>query len=421
MSSTKTAAIIVAAGTGTRSRSAVPKQYAPLGGRAVLAYSYAALRHHPAIDRIVVVIGAGQEAALMAALGEGVECVTGGATRRLSVLAGLEALARPRVPASGATLSHDAGAAGTDDGALRDEPDMADGIDHVLIHDAARPFLRAAVIDALIAALATRDGAVPALPLADTLARDTALSGTLLGGTVSRDGLHRIQTPQAFRFSVVMAAHRGWRGDEPTDDAQMVRAAGGAVALVPGDPMLEKITHPADFAAADARLEATLRTRMATGFDVHRLEVGEELWLGGVLIPHDKGLSGHSDADVALHAITDALLGTIAAGDIGTHFPPSDPQWRGADSAQFLQHAASLITDHGGIIDFIDLTLICEEPKIGPHRTAMRDRIAALLHLKPGQVSIKATTTERLGFTGRGEGIAAQAAATVRVPEDQIR
>ena len=385
MSSNKTAAIIVAAGTGARSGSAVPKQYAPLGGRAVLAHSYEALRRHPAIDRVVVVIGAGQEAALKDAIGD-VEHVTGGATRRRSVLAGLEAL-------------------GGD-------------VEHVLIHDAARPFLSAAVIDSLLSALDTRDGAVPALPLADTLARDTALSGTLLGGTVSRDGLHRIQTPQAFRYPVVLAAHRSWRGDEPTDDAQMVRAAGGAVALVPGDPMLEKITHPADFAAADARLEATLRTRMATGFDVHRLEVGEELWLGGVLIPHDKGLSGHSDADVALHAITDALLGTIAAGDIGTHFPPSDPQWRGADSAQFLQHAASLITDRGGIIDFIDLTLICEEPKVGPHRVAMRDRIADLLRLKPGQVSIKATTTERLGFTGRGEGIAAQAAATVRVPEE---
>ncbi|WP_277970819.1 bifunctional 2-C-methyl-D-erythritol 4-phosphate cytidylyltransferase/2-C-methyl-D-erythritol 2,4-cyclodiphosphate synthase [Sphingomonas echinoides] len=386
MSSTTTAAIIVAAGTGARSGSAVPKQYAPLGGRAILAHSYEALQRHPAIGRIVVVIGAGQEAALQAAVGD-VTAVIGGATRRLSVLAGLEAL--------------------------------GGAVDRVLIHDAARPFLSATVIDALLAALDTRDGAVPALPVADTLARDTALSGTLLGGTVARDGLHRIQTPQAFRFPAILAAHRGWRGDEPTDDAQMVRAAGGAVALVPGDPMLEKITHPADFAAAEARLEATLRTRMATGFDVHRLEVGEELWLGGVLIPHDKGLSGHSDADVALHAITDALLGTIAAGDIGTHFPPSDPQWRGADSAQFLQHAASLITGRGGIIDFIDLTLICEEPKVGPHRAAMRDRIAELLRLKPGQVSIKATTTERLGFTGRGEGIAAQAAATVRVPEDQ--
>lgn len=376
----KTAAIIVAAGTGTRSGSAVPKQYALLGGKAVLAHSFAALRAHPEIDRVVVVIGAGQETALREALGD-VDYAIGGATRRMSVLAGLEAL---------------------------DE-----GFDRVLIHDAARPFLSAAVIERLIAALDDHNGAVPALPVADTLARGDAA----LGETVSRDGLYRVQTPQAFRYEVALQAHRNWTGEEPTDDAQMIRAAGGTVALVEGDPMLEKITHPADFAAAEARLAATMRVRTATGFDVHRLEEGEELWLGGVLIPHDKGLSGHSDADVALHAITDALLGTIAAGDIGTHFPPSDPQWRGADSAQFLQHAASLITARGGIIDFIDLTLICEAPKIGPHRSAMRDRIAAVLQLDADQVSIKATTTERLGFTGRGEGIAAQAAATVRVPE----
>lgn len=383
MTSTKTAAIIVAAGTGVRSGSTVPKQYARLGGKAVLAHSYAALRNHSAIDRVIVVIGPDQEAALYEAIGEA-EHVTGGATRRMSVLAGLEAL--------------------TDDAPAR-----------VLIHDAARPFLGAAVIDRLIAALDTHNGAVPALPVADTLARGESE----LGETVARDALHRIQTPQAFHFATALAAHRGWTGDEPTDDAQMVRAAGGRVALVEGDPMLEKITHPADFAAAEARLATTMRSRTATGFDVHRLEAGEELWLGGVLIPHDKGLSGHSDADVALHAITDALLGTIAAGDIGTHFPPSDPQWRGADSAQFLQHAASLIAASGGIIDFIDLTLICEAPKIGPHRVAMRDRIAELLRLDADQVSIKATTTERLGFTGRGEGIAAQAAATVRVPGER--
>lgn len=180
--------------------------------------------------------------------------------------------------------------------------------------------------------------------------------------------------------------------------------------------MLAKITYPADFAAAEARAATALISRSASGFDVHRLEVGEELWLGGVLIPHDKGLSGHSDADVALHAITDALFGTIAAGDIGTHFPPSDPQWKGADSAQFLEHAASLVRADGGIIDFIDLTLMCESPKIGPHRAAMRARIAALLQLTMRQVSVKATTTERLGFTGRGEGIAAQAMATIRIP-----
>ncbi len=413
MNTPRTAALIVAAGTGVRSGSKIPKQYAPLGGKAVLAHSYAALAAHPAIDRVIVVIGAGQEAALREAVGE-VDYVIGGASRRLSVLAGLEALSQDRRPGGGRGRRVSA-----DDASNAAAPASAGatgGVERVLIHDAARPFLGAAVIDRLLAALDDHDGAVPALPVADTLAK----GDTELGETAPRDSLHRIQTPQAFAFSTALAAHRGWpddgSGGEPTDDAQMVRAAGGRVALVAGDPMLEKITHPADFAAAEERLATTLRTRMATGFDVHRLEVGEELWLGGVKIPHDKGLSGHSDADVALHAITDALLGTIAAGDIGTHFPPSDPQWRGADSAQFLQHAASLITERGGIIDFVDLTLMCEEPKIGPHRAAMRARIADLLQLDADQVSIKATTTEKLGFTGRGEGIAAQAAATVRVP-----
>lgn len=375
-----TAALIVAAGQGVRSGGTVPKQFALLAGKPMIAHSYAALAAHPGIGRIVVAIGAGQEPALLAALGA-VDHVTGGATRRLSVRAGLEALA-------------------------------GDTPERVLIHDAARPFLSATVIDRLIAALDTQDGAVPALPVADTLARGDAT----LGDIVSRDGLQRIQTPQAFRFGAVLAAHRGWLGDEPTDDAQMVRKAGAKVALVAGDTMLEKVTYPADFATAEARHAAGMRVRSATGFDVHRLVAGEELWLGGVLIPHDKGLAGHSDADVALHAITDALLGTIAEGDIGTHFPPSDPQWRGADSARFLEHAASLVAARGGIIDFIDLTLICEAPKVGPHRAAMRDRIAALLRLSSGQISVKATTTERLGFAGRGEGIAAQAIATIRIP-----
>ena len=417
MSTGKTAAIIVAAGTGVRSGSAVPKQYALLGGKPVLAHSFAALSGHPGIDRVIVVIGAGQETALRYAVGE-VEFAIGGATRRISVLAGLEALVsspRHAGPVPGSTVPQDLLPTDTNYGGPRHEARLTEeaGFDRVLIHDAARPFLSEAVIDRLLAALDTHDGAVPALPVADTLARGDAA----LGETVPRDGLHRIQTPQAFRYAAALSAHRSWSGDEPTDDAQMVRAGGGKIALVEGDPMLEKITHPADFAAAETRLAATMRSRTAIGFDVHRLEAGEELWLGGVLVPHDKGLSGHSDADVALHAITDALLGTIAAGDIGTHFPPSDPQWRGADSAQFLLHAASLIAARGGIIDFIDLTLICEAPKIGPHRGAMRDRIAALLQLSPDQVSIKATTTERLGFAGRGEGIAAQVAATVRVPE----
>ncbi|WP_294285256.1 bifunctional 2-C-methyl-D-erythritol 4-phosphate cytidylyltransferase/2-C-methyl-D-erythritol 2,4-cyclodiphosphate synthase [uncultured Sphingomonas sp.] len=368
----RTVALIVAAGSGSRAGGAIPKQYAHVGGKALLAHAYAAFAGHPAVDEVVVVIAAGAEPLAAAALGP-VRTIVGGATRRESVargLAGIEA-------------------------------------DRVLVHDAARPFVPAQVIDRILAALDTSEGAIPGLAVADTLVRD--------GSVVSRDGLFRVQTPQGFRLPALRAAHAGWPADEEaTDDAQMVQRLGGSVALVQGDAMLDKVTHPQDFAAAEAKI--AWETRSASGFDVHRLEEGEELWLGGVLIPHDKGLSGHSDADVGLHALTDALLGTIAAGDIGTHFPPSDPQWKGADSAQFLQHAASLIVDKGGRIDFVDLTLICEAPKIGPHREAMRTRIGALLGLSEDRVSIKATTTERLGFTGRGEGIAAQAVATVRLP-----
>lgn len=375
----RTAALIVAAGSGSRMGGDLPKQFALLGGRPIVAHSIAALAAHPAIDDVLVVIGADQQALLQQAVGD-VRWTTGGATRRASVRAGL------------AALEH---------------------VDRVLIHDAARPLIPFNVIDRLTAALNHAAGAVPVLPVADTLAS----GDEALGDTVPRTGLHRVQTPQAFDYAAIVAAHAAWPDDaEATDDAQVLRAAGHDVMLVEGSPMLDKLTYPADLAAAEARLAAGLISRSATGFDVHRLEAGEELWLGGVLIPHDRGLSGHSDADVALHAITDALLGTIAAGDIGTHFPPSDPQWRGAASAQFLEHAAGLITAVGGVIDFVDLTLICEAPKIGPHRAAIRTRVATLLRLDEDQVSVKATTTERLGFTGRGEGIAAQAIATVRVP-----
>ena len=382
MESRRIVALIVAAGSGTRLGGELPKQFALLAGKPMLAHSFAAFSSHPMISETIVAIGAGQEALLADAIGAA-RSVTGGATRRESVRAGLEAIA-------------------------------ADGsADLVLIHDAARPFLSADVIDRLIAALGTDPGAVPALPVADTLARGIEV----LGETVPRDGLWRVQTPQAFHFDAILDAHRRWpEGEDATDDAQMLRRFGSSVAMVEGDIMLDKVTYPADIAAAEARHAATLISRSAVGYDVHRLEVGEELWLGGVLIPHDKGLSGHSDADVALHAITDALLGCTGEGDIGTHFPPSDPQWKGAASYKFLQHAASIITAKGGVIDFVDLTLICEAPKIGPHRSAMRAKIAELLALGEDQVSIKATTTERLGFTGRGEGIAAQACATVRLP-----
>ena len=371
-------AIIVAAGTGVRAGGSVPKQFAPIAGRPMVAYSYDAFSAHPAIAEAIVIIGEGQQALAAASLGSSVRTVIGGATRRESVANGLAAI-------GDAT--------------------------HVMIHDAARPFLSAEVIDSLVSALKTRDAAIPVLPVTDTLARGTVL----LGDIVPRADLNRVQTPQAFSVEALRAAHAVWPEDEEaTDDAQMVRRLGVGVALVQGSAMLEKVTHPEDFAAAEARV--AYETRTAMGFDVHRLETGEELWLGGVLVPHDKGLSGHSDADVALHALTDALLGTIAAGDIGTHFPPSDPQWKGADSAQFLQHAAKLIADKRGRIDFVDLTIMCEAPKIGPHRAAMTARIAELLGLTLDRVSVKATTTERLGFTGRGEGIAAQAVATVRVP-----
>ncbi|HEY0622104.1 bifunctional 2-C-methyl-D-erythritol 4-phosphate cytidylyltransferase/2-C-methyl-D-erythritol 2,4-cyclodiphosphate synthase [Sphingomonas sp.] len=381
-----TAALIVAAGNGVRAGGTVAKQFAQLCGKPMLSHSFSALSSHPAVTEITLVIGEGQQDQAREKLGDSVNfvnLVTGGAERRDSVRAGLEAL-------------------------------EGKGVTRVLIHDAARPFVPAAVIDALLEALDQAPGAIPALPVADTLAKGTEF----LGDNVARANLNRIQTPQAFHFDAILAAHRAWPADEEaTDDAQMLRRMGQDVLLVPGDPMLEKITHPQDFAAAEARHAATLISRSATGFDVHRFETGQELWLGGIRIPHDKGLSGHSDADVALHAITDALLGTIGAGDIGMHFPPSDPKWRGAASAQFLEHAAKLVREQGGIIDFIDLTLICEAPKIGPHREAIRASIAALLSLPLSGVSLKATTTERLGFTGRGEGMAAQAIATVRLPE----
>jgi 2-C-methyl-D-erythritol 4-phosphate cytidylyltransferase / 2-C-methyl-D-erythritol 2,4-cyclodiphosphate synthase len=372
----KTVALIVAAGRGERAGGDVHKQYAKIGGVAVIARAVDAFGDMP----VFVVIGAGQQAMLAVALaGRTVAgIVIGGAERQESVRLGLEAIG---------------------------------DADQVLIHDAARCLLPRAVIDRLLAALETHDGAVPVMGIADSVAR----ADGVLGNVVDRTGLVRVQTPQAFRFDAIMTSHRLWSGPPATDDAQVARKAGFTVATVEGDAMLEKITRPEDFSAAANRL---LVSRSASGFDVHRLEVGEELWLGGVKIPHDKGLSGHSDADVALHAITDAVLGCVGEGDIGNHFPPSDAQLRGASSDRFLDHARVLIAAKGGVIDFIDLTIICEAPKVGPFRDAMRSRIASILQVPPARISVKATTTERLGFTGRGEGIAAQAIATVRLPED---
>jgi 2-C-methyl-D-erythritol 4-phosphate cytidylyltransferase / 2-C-methyl-D-erythritol 2,4-cyclodiphosphate synthase len=375
----KTVALIVAAGKGLRAGGDMPKQYELLGGTALIAHCVDRLAAHPGIYAVHIVIAAGQEALLTAALaGRSVDgIIIGGAERQDSVRAGLAEMI---------------------------------GVDRILIHDAARPLIPADVIDQLLLALETAPGAVPVLPLVDTLAR----GGRNLGDTVDRAALVRVQTPQAFHYDAIMTSHRRWNGEIATDDAQMARTAGYEIATVEGSAMLDKITMPEDFAAAEARLSTGLTTRTGMGFDVHRFEAGRPLWLGGVQIAHDKGLAGHSDADVALHAVVDALLGAIAAGDIGDHFPPSDPQWKGADSARFTDHARGLIAAQGGIIDHVDLTIICEAPKIGPHRDLIRARIAALLQVDVARISVKATTTERLGFTGRGEGIAAQAVATVR-------
>ena len=375
-------ALIVAAGKGARASGAIPKQYAPLAGVAMVARAVDAFSMHPAIDAIYVVIAEGQHELLHNALAgrEIAGAVTGGLNRLDSVRAGLEAIAAD----GGAKL--------------------------VFIHDAARPLLPLAVIDRLITALESAPCAVPVLPVNDTL----ALGGNALGDVVDRNVLVRVQTPQAAHFDAAMTSHQAWSGGIATDDAQIFRASGFLVATIEGDAMLEKITHADDFAFAEARLGAGLISRTGLGFDVHRLEAELPLWLCGVAVPHTHGLAGHSDADVALHALTDAIFGALAAGDIGDHFPPSDPQWRGADSAKFLEYARDLVAQRSGIIDHVDVTIICEMPKIGPYREAMRTRLAELLRIEMTRVSVKATTTERLGFTGRCEGIAAQAVASIR-------
>jgi 2-C-methyl-D-erythritol 4-phosphate cytidylyltransferase/2-C-methyl-D-erythritol 2,4-cyclodiphosphate synthase len=383
----KIVALVVAAGSGSRAGEDIPKQYRKLAGKTLLEHALEHLRHK-LIDEVRVVIGPGQEALYANSISQAAlpAPIIGGETRQQSVRNGLEAIL--------------AGA----------------GADIVLIHDAARPFLPAQVIERLISVLAGTDGAVPVLPVVDSLAR----TENGLGDTVQRDGLVRVQTPQAFRFASILEAHRSWQGAaDATDDAQVARAHGGRVAMVEGDTMLEKLTYPEDFERAEQRLAASMVARTGLGFDVHAFAAGEELWLGGIPIPHDRGLKGHSDADVALHALTDALLGAAGAGDIGDHFPPSEPKWRGAASSRFVEHARDLIEGRGGRIDHVDLTIICEAPKIGPHKQAMRLRVAELLRTPPERVSIKATTTERLGFTGRGEGIAAQAVATIRLPEQK--
>jgi 2-C-methyl-D-erythritol 4-phosphate cytidylyltransferase/2-C-methyl-D-erythritol 2,4-cyclodiphosphate synthase len=281
----------------------------------------------------------------------------------------------------------------------------------VLVHDAARPFCPPEVVDRLVAQLEFFEGAAPVLPVGDTLAR----SSGHLGETVDRTGMVRVQTPQAFRIDALRQAYERWSGASPTDETMVVRAAGMSVATVEGDPALDKITTAADFERASQWLAGRLSPRTGMGFDVHAFSGEGPIMLGGIEVPHSRGLSGHSDADVVLHAITDALLGAAGLGDIGEHFPPSDPQWRGAASHLFLRHAVELLQSKGAIIDHVDCTIIAEEPKVGPHRQAMRSNIAQIAGLREDQVSIKATTTEGLGFTGRREGIAAQAVASIRM------
>ncbi len=369
------AAVIVAAGQGLRAGQPLPKQFAPWRGKPVVRHS-AETMAAAGISPIVVAIPEGGEQAASAALSgiPGVRLVIGGATRQVSVRKALDAL-------------------------------EADAPDLVLIHDAARPRLSAPVIERLVAALAQHPGAIPVLPVVDSL---THADGAVMGAPARREALRRVQTPQAFRYAEILAAHRSWTGTaEAGDDAQVAQAAGLTVALVDGDEALHKLTFASDFAADLPAL------RIGTGYDVHRLADGEELWLCGVRIEHPRGLAGHSDADVAIHALVDAVLGAIADGDIGSHFPPNDPQWKGASSDRFLAHAVSLAAAQGYRIGNVDLTIICEAPKIGPHRQAMRERLAEVLDAPLSAISVKATTTERLGFTGRGEGIAAQAVATL--------
>ena len=381
---TRVTALIVAAGRGRRVGGDVPKQYRHIAGKPVLRHAVEALLAHPRIGGVRVVIGEGDERLFGEAM-QGLDVgspIVGGETRQESVRRGLEAL-------------------------------ESDPPHFVLIHDAARPFCPPDVIDRLLKALETNSAAVPALPAADTLMRG---KGRHLGETVDRTHLNRVQTPQGFHFRHILDAHRVKAGECFTDDASLIRAAMLGVVRVEGDEALNKLTLEGDFVRAEERLNRSLVSRTGMGFDVHAFDGAGPVMLGGVPVPHARGLSGHSDADVVLHAITDAILGAGGLGDIGEHFPPSDPQWRGAQSHLFLSHAARLVHERGGIIDHVDCTIIAEEPKVGPHRSAIRARIAEILGLDMGQVSIKATTTEKLGFTGRGEGMAAQAVATVRLP-----
>jgi len=382
---TATCALIVAAGRGTRFGGSLPKQYLPLGGATVLRHAVEAFAAHPRIDRVLVAIRP-EDRALFDRSVAGLSVlqpVPGGAERQDSVRLGLEALAVHK-PA------------------------------RVLIHDGARPFPDAALIDRVIDALETAPAAVPALPLGDTIKR---VEDGRIRGTVDRAQLWRAQTPQGFHFEAILTAHRQMAGRVLTDDAAVAEAAGIGPLIVVGSEENLKVTTAEDLVRAERQLAAHQGdVRVGQGFDVHPFGPGDHVMVCGIAIPHEVAPVGHSDADVGLHALTDAVLGAIGAGDIGMHFPPSDPRWRGASSDRFLAYAATLVRERGGAIAAVDVTIICERPKIAPYRDRMIERLTEILEISPGRVSVKATTTERLGFTGRGEGIAAQAVATVRLP-----
>lgn len=372
----ETAAVIVAAGRGSRAGPGDPKQWRRLAGRRVADWTLDAFRDHPDIGRIILVIHRDDRAE--AENIAGVTLVEGGASRDASVHNGLKALANQ-------------------------------GVTQVLIHDVARATISAQVITAVIEALHSHPGAAPALAVTDALWLG---DNGKVAGTQDRRQLYRAQTPQGFHFDAILAAHQTHPG-QAADDVEVARAAGLDVAIVPGDEANLKITHAPDFERAETILRGTMDIRLGNGFDVHRFGDGDQVTLCGVAVPHNRGLQGHSDADVGMHAVTDAIYGALAAGDIGRHFPPSDMQWKGADSAIFLRHAVDLAAAKGFAISNVDCTLICEQPKIGPHASAMMIRMGEIMALAPDRISIKATTSERLGFTGREEGIAALATATL--------
>ena len=390
------AILTVAGGRGLRAGEGLPKQYRPLAGKSLLAHTLGAL-HNAAPDAAQLVVIHGDDRGLYgrcaAELAQAAQArllpeAIGGASRQESVRNGLEALAAADSP-----------------------PEI------VLIHDAARPFPSPALVARAVGAAREFGAAAPGLPLADTVKEIDALSKVT--ATPERAKLRAVQTPQAFDFKLILEAHRvaAAEAKEFTDDAMIAEHAGARVHIFDGDAANFKLTTPEDFLRAASVLLCDLPdVRTGMGFDVHAFAEGDHVWLGGVKIPYERSLSGHSDADVLMHAVTDAILGAIGEGDIGAHFPPSDPQWKGAASEIFLAHAAKLVRARGGLIAHLDATVICEAPKVGPHREAIRESLAAILAIEVGRVAVKATTTERLGFAGRKEGIAAQAVATVRLP-----